>query len=264
MQNKFLTQYGPWGVITGASDGIGKALAYQLAQQGLNLILIARREELLQGISADIIKQYKIEVKILSIDLVKSNSLEIIKIFCKEYKIGLFAAIAGFGTSGEFIKNDIKNEINMLEVNCKAVLEQVHFFANIFLMQKRGGIFLMGSLVGFQGVPYSANYAASKAYIQSLAEGLYFELKGYGVDVLCCAPGPVHSGFATRAKMKLANTADPNIIAKGMVKNLGKSITIRPGFLAKFLGWSLITLPRFFRILVMKNIMHNFTMHQKN
>ncbi len=181
----------------------------------------------------------------------------------KDLDIGLFAAVAGYGTSGEFIRNSISEEVNMIDVNCRAVIEQVHYFAKMFAQKKRGGIILMGSLVGFQGVPNSANYAATKAFIQTFAEGLHFELKPYGVDVLAVAPGPVDSGFAKRADMRMGQAASPMEIGSGAVAALGKRITVRPGFLSKFLGWSLATLPRVWRVIAMKSIMGKFTAHKK-
>ncbi|MCG6149794.1 SDR family NAD(P)-dependent oxidoreductase [Leptospira levettii] len=120
---------------------------------------------------------------------------------------------------------------------------------------ERKGLILFGSLVGFQGVPWASTYAATKAFIQSFAEGLYWEYKKSGVDVISVAPGPVQSGFGERAGMLMGNAQETRGIAKKVLKNLGKSITIRPGFLSKFLGYSLILLPRYLRTLLLKQIM---------
>ncbi len=148
-------------------------------------------------------------------------------------------------------------------MNCRAVVSLTHHYGNLFRNQKRGGIILFGSLVGFQGAPRAANYAATKAYIQTLAEGLRVEMKPFGVDVLSVAPGPVHTGFATRAKMNLGNGAEkPEVIAKGALAALGRRATVRPGFLAKFLGYSLSTAPRFIRVMIMTAIMGGMTKQQ--
>jgi uncharacterized protein len=266
MSKAFLKKYGTWAVVTGASDGIGRALAIELAKKGLNLFLIARRQQVLKEVEAEIKSVAKVEVKSLALDVGAPESSK--KIFdaidAHNIDCGLFAAVAGFGTSGNFIDCNIAHELNMLDVNCKAVVEQTHFFAKRFVSQKRGGIILMGSLVGFQGTPTAANYAASKAYVQSFAEGLHFELAQHHVDVLAVAPGPVFSGFSKRADMKMGSAAHPEDVARGIVRDLGHTITSRPGFLSKFLGWSLAFLPRYLRIRIMHSIMGGMTKHQHN
>lgn len=97
--------------------------------------------------------------------------------------IGLLVASAGFGTSGPFVDSDLESELEMIDVNCRAVAALGHHFGRRFANQRRGGMILMSSLVAFQGVPRAANYAATKAYVQSLAEGLRIELAPFGVDV---------------------------------------------------------------------------------
>ena len=122
-------------------------------------------------------------------------------------------------------------------------------------MQKRGGIILLSSIVAFQGVPGSANYAATKAYVQSLAEGLALELKPFGVDVLAVAPGPVNTGFAKRAGMHMGKALAAKDIAQVSLNALGKRTTTRPGWLSKLLGYSLAMLPRWGRTRVLKQVM---------
>ncbi len=123
------------------------------------------------------------------------------------------------------------------------------------IRQGRGGIVLFGSLLGFHGAPFSATYAATKGFVQSFAEGLRAELKPLGVSVLSVAPGPVGTGFASRAGMQMAQSATPETVARGALAALGRLGTVRPGFLAKFLGWSLAMLPRPGRVRVMGLIM---------
>jgi short-subunit dehydrogenase len=117
--------------------------------------------------------------------------------------------------------------------------------------------------VAFQGVPYSANYAATKAYIQSLAEALHVELKPYGVDVLAAAPGPVNSEFASRANMKMGNVLKPEDVGIPILKALGRKSTVLPGTLSKVLVYSLRTLPRWAKVRAMKVVMGGMTKHQR-
>jgi uncharacterized protein len=120
----------------------------------------------------------------------------------------------------------------------------------------------LSSIVAFQGVPHAANYAATKAYVQSLAEGIRQELSPFGVDVLVCAPGPVQSGFAQRADMKMGATATPTAVARASLAKLPGGGTVRPGFLSKLLGWSLALLPRWGRVQIMTLIMGRMTNHR--
>ena len=121
---------------------------------------------------------------------------------------------------------------------------------------------LMSSLVGWQGTPFAAHYAATKAYVQSLAEAMHAELKGSGVDVLASAPGPVNSGFAARANMRMGAAATPADIAKASLAALGRRRTVVPGLLSKVLTYSLVLLPRAARTRVMGQIMRSMTKHQ--
>lgn len=117
------------------------------------------------------------------------------------------------------------------------------------------GIVQFGSLVGFNGAPLSATYAANKGFLQSFAEGIAAEMRPHGVSVLSVAPGPVGTGFAARAGMQMGQAATPEMVARSALALLGRRATVRPGFLAKSLGWSLAMLPRWDRVRVMGVIM---------
>jgi short-subunit dehydrogenase len=176
--------------------------------------------------------------------------------------VGLLVAAAGFGTSGPFIASPLGGEQEMLAVNCRAVLMLSHEFASRFVARGRGGLVLMSSLLAFQGTPRAAHYAATKAYIQTLAEGLREELRPLGVDVIACAPGPIHSGFGTRADMQMSFAQAPEVVARKTLRALGRRSTVRPGWLSKFLEMSLSMLPRWGRVKVMGLVMRGMTAHQ--
>lgn len=147
----------------------------------------------------------------------------------------------------------------MLRVNCEALLVLTHHFANRFAKQHRGGIVLLSSIVAFQGAPYAAHYAATKAYVQTLAEGISSELKEQGVDVLAAAPGPVRSGFESRASMKMVNALDPHHVGLPILKALGRQTTVFPGSLSKVLITGLRTVPRWGKIKIMEKVMKGMT-----
>lgn len=172
-------KYGSWAVVTGASDGIGKAFAIALAQSGFSLVLVARRHELLEQLAQDLISRFGIECNIVSADLATPNGVNLVIQQTQALDVGLLIAAAGYGTSGAFVDAPIDEELAMIDLNCRAVVALTHHFAKCFKQRGRGGIVLMSSIIAFQGTAQAANYAATKAFIQAFSEGLRIELKPY-------------------------------------------------------------------------------------
>lgn len=262
-KQRLKNQYGDWAIVTGASSGIGLELATQLAEAGFNLIVNARNEERLIKVAQQL-QSHKIEVKSVVADLSDKGGVEKIIQSSQGLKVGLLINNAGYGTSGLFVESSLDAEINLLRVNCEAVLVLTHFFAQQFKQQGRGGIIFLSSLVAFQGVPCAANYAASKAYIQSFAEALAVELKPFGVDVLAAAPGPVETGFGQRANMKMDNAMSPDLLGVPILTALGKRTNVVPGLLSKVLTYTLRTAPRSIKVKIMQKVMAGFTQHQRS
>jgi uncharacterized protein len=262
MQDKFRARYGPWAVVTGASSGIGREIALYLAEAGLNLVLVARSRDVLEQIASDVTARYSIEARVLDIDLAGEKAVEEIEAETSNLDVGLLVAAAGFGTSGLFLDSTLEQEIEMLNVNCRALLSLSLHFGRRLASRGRGGIILMSSIVAFQGVPNSAHYAATKAYVQSLAESLHIELSPLGVDVLSSAPGPVHSGFAARADMRINGAMKPVDVAKQTLDSLGGKFTVLPGLLSKLILYSLAPLPRPMRARIVGMVMAGMTKHK--
>lgn len=195
--------------------------------------------------------------KIVVTDLATAQGRQLLEEACSGVDVGLLIASAGFGSSGAFLESNLSVELEMIEVNCGALMAQCRFFGRRFVERKRGGIILAASLVGFQGVPFAANYAATKAYVQSLAEALHLELRRFGVDVIASAPGPVHSGFAARAKMTMNVAIDPDVVARASLRALGRTSVVTPGALSKLLTYSLAPLPRALRSRIMARVMYS-------
>jgi uncharacterized protein len=248
-------RFGPTALITGASDGIGRAFALQLAEQGFDLVLVARRGSVLQELALDLGTRFGVDVRVLAMDLSDPLAVPELMRQTETAPIGLVVAAAGFGSIGAFLDRDVLSEVNMVDLNCRSVVELSFGFGQRMAAQGRGGLVLFGSLVGFNGAPLSATYAATKGFVQSFAEGIAAEMRPHGVSVLSVAPGPVGTGFAARAGMQMGQAATPEMVARGALAALGKRTTVRPGFLAKFLGWSLAMLPRWGRVQVMGVIM---------
>lgn len=258
-------RYGPWALVTGASDGIGCAIARQLAEAGLHLVLVARRGAVLERLAVELQSYFPIEVTVIALDLARPGSDAELAERTRALDIGLVVAAAGFGTSGRLLDASLDDELAMIDVNARSVVSLVHTFGARLARRRRGGIVLMSSLLAFQGVARAATYAATKAFVQTLAEGVRHELSADGVDVIAVAPGPVRSGFATRARMTMSFAQTPDSVATAVLRALRrrKGGTIRPGFLSKFLEASLAILPRFGRVRMMKRIMASMTRESK-
>lgn len=251
----FRRRFGPAALITGASDGIGRAFAEALAAQGLDLVLVARRETVLQELARDLSARHGVKVDVIAADLSAPGATADILGRTAALPVGLLVAAAGFGSVGPFLDLDAATEANMVDVNCRSVVELTHGLAARMARAGRGGIVLFSSVVGFSGAPYSATYAATKGFIQSFAEGLAPELRPRGISVLSVAPGPVGTGFAARAGMRMGTAEAPDTVARVSLAALARGGTVRPGFLARLLGWSLATMSRRGRVRVLGGIM---------
>ena len=259
MNAAFRHRYGPWALVTGGSRGIGRAIAGELAARGLDLVLVARESPDLHETADHIRTIHAVACEALPADLGAERGVAAVLDRLRGLDAGLLVNAAGFGTAGAFVDTDAGDEADLLAVNALAPLRLSHALAPRLVARGRGGLVFLSSIVAFQGVPRAANYAASKAYVQSLAEALALELRPHGVDVLASAPGPVHSGFAARAGMVLGRAADPADVAAATVAALGGGGTVRPGALAKLLGASLATAPRGLRVRIMAAIMAGMT-----
>ncbi|MDV6277800.1 SDR family oxidoreductase [Rhodococcus erythropolis] len=188
-------------VVTGASSGIGVALAEGLAQRGYSLILIARREDRLRELAARLAQRYGIETEIRSVDL--SDRVERAKL-CDELAtrdIAVLCNNAGFATYGELAAANPERERQQVELNSVAVHDLILAVLSPMLARGVGAILITGSTAGNQPGPNNATYAASKAFVNTLAESLHSELVGTGVQCTLLAPGPVRTEYAEVAEV---------------------------------------------------------------
>lgn len=255
-------RYGRWAVVTGASDGIGRAFALRLGALGFDVVLVARRGALLEALARELAERHRVETRCVALDLGQPGSVEALLAATRGLDVGLLVAAAGFGTSGPFVEADLGEELAMIDLNCRSVVALTHALGQRFVAQRRGGIVLMSSLLAFQGVPRAANYAATKAFVQTLAEGIRIELAPFGVDVVASAPGPIRSGFAARATMQMGQAGSPEEVARATLGALGRRGTVRPGWLSKLLEASLALLPRWGRVRALGVVMAGMTRHR--
>ncbi|MGZ4061415.1 MAG: SDR family NAD(P)-dependent oxidoreductase [Bacteroidia bacterium] len=250
----FKSKYGPWAIVAGASEGLGAAFAEELANRGLNLILIARRSEKLEVLSKDLKEKYPIDIKCHMADLadlVQTKHL----VSQLEKNIGLLVYNAAYAPIGHFETIAEEDLIKIVDVNVRSPLMMTKLLLPQMIEKRKGGIVLMSSLAGAQGSPNIATYAASKAFNTILAEGLWSELKKHNIDVTASCAGAISTpGYKNAQSAKDApGTLSAAKVALETLNALGKGPTTVPGFtnkIARFFMGRLFS--RKFAISIMK------------
>jgi short-subunit dehydrogenase len=182
--------FGEWAIIAGATEGIGEQFSLQLAKKGMNILLIARKQEGLDKVSKQITDNYpSVKTETLSLDLSDPELTKKVSAFAAGKEIGLVVYNAVYSYIGDFVDDTLESQQLCLDVNCKGPLTFINVFKNQMIQRKRGAILLVSSMSGFQGSAMVSTYAASKAFVTVLAEGLWFELKEHGVHVMACVAG---------------------------------------------------------------------------
>src|SRR5258705_1105841 len=186
-----------WALITGASAGIGVALAEELASGGTKLVLTARRRDRLEELARRLAETYKISTEVFPADLADASALERIFAFTKQkgIEIDLLINNAGCGQYGEFHSVEKQRLLDMVQVNCSAVVHLTRLYLPEMIERHRGDVLILASTASFQAVPYISTYAATKAFDLLFAEGLAEEVKPYGVRVCALCPGSTESEF---------------------------------------------------------------------
>ena len=183
------TKFGPWVIIAGASSGFGKEFAHQLAADGLNLVLVARRINLLEDLGKSLAKEFGIQYQTIEADLAEESSIKKIAEVTKDIDIGFLIANAGGGTVGKFLSFDEKDIKSTLQLAVMNYASLIHHFGRRLEKRGKGGILLMGAMGAAHGIPYLLKDSAPRAYIEALGKGLHYELKKTGVHVTVLLPG---------------------------------------------------------------------------
>ncbi|MBI3484496.1 MAG: SDR family oxidoreductase [Acidobacteria bacterium] len=199
---------GKWALITGASAGIGWALAEQLAAGGTHLVLTARRKARLDELAAKLSSKHGVQVETFAADLGQPGALDAIFAYTqgKGIAVELLVNNAGFGAHGEFQQIGLARQLEMVQVNVSAVLHLTHLFLPSMIERRSGDILIVASTAGFQGVPYISAYAATKAFDLLFAEGLAEEVRKYGVRVCALCPGSTATEFHEVAKQSVSGS----------------------------------------------------------
>ncbi|WP_239339106.1 SDR family oxidoreductase [Frankia sp. CiP3] len=186
----------PWAVVTGASSGIGEALARGLAAHGHPLWLVARRGDVLERLAKELRAAHGVDIEISVCDLADRGQRARLRDALAAVPVAVLCNNAGFPTCGALTANDPAREIEEVEVNVAAVHDLTLAVLPGMVERRCGAILFTGSTAGVQPVPTAATYAASKAFVNSFAEALHEEMAGTGVTCTLLAPGPVRSEFS--------------------------------------------------------------------
>lgn len=227
----FRERYGPWALVAGASEGLGAEFATQLAAKGLNLVLIARRQELLDELCDRLTREYTIEVRTLALDLAREDLSAVITEATSDIEVGLLVHNAAVSMIGPYFETSLEDHLREVAVNCRAPMTLAYTLGLPMLKRGRGGILLMSSLGGAQGTALLVNYTATKAYNRLLAEGLWDELRGQGVDVVACCPAAVSTpGYLASAPRGSMSAMTPQAVVTDALTALGKGPVTIPGW----------------------------------
>jgi len=241
-----------YALVTGASSGIGKSLALQLAARGYTVLLTARSEERLKELADLIATQYNVESLYLPLDLSAESAAKSLSNWCADLAVvpNVLVNNAGYGLWGNFTELNLDEQVNMHRLNTEAVIRLSFAILPLLKQHKQSYILNVSSTAAYQPVPTLGVYAAGKSFVLSFSRALRAELKGSAVSISCLCPGPTATGFAHRAGLDaLAKLAEkfnmsPDLVAAEGLKGLFKGkAEIIPGFLNRFSAFGAIHAP---------------------
>ena len=223
----FAARYGPWALVAGASEGIGASIAQKLAERNVDLVLVARRAEPLEDLAERLRRSYRVKVIPQVADLGSSRVIPELHAATASLDVGLLVYNAAHAPISAYLDLDVQEHLRTVDVNVRGPLRLSHYFGRRLVERGKGGIVLLSSIVGLQGTARLANYAATKAYNTILAEGLWYELRDRGVDVLACVAGPTltpgyRSSTGGASGHAIARPMNPDDVAEQALRQLGR------------------------------------------
>jgi len=234
-------RFGPWALVTGASSGIGKEFGQQIAASGINIVLVARREDLLNEVGVQFSKRYGVEHRVVVLDVSREDFIGRLASATNDLDIGLVVSNAGTGNPGEFLKLDRQLLEKTLRLNTMSHLNIAHYFGGKLAERRRGGLILVGAMGAENGIPCMANDGGAKAYVHSLGEALHYEFKPLGVYVTVLAAGVTNTAvlekFALDPKtMPMKPMSVEQCVSEGLSGLLKNRSRIVPGRLNRIMN----------------------------
>ena len=216
-------RYGAWALVTGASSGIGRALACALAAEGLSVVLVADDADGLETAAADV-RAHDVEARTCCVDLGRPEFLTDVRAATQGIEIGLLANNASFGGVGKFMTLPLDTYDAMIAVNTRAYVALTHAYLPQMLDAGRGALIFVSSLNAQAPIANSSVYTATKAFDLFFGGALWWELRDTGVDVLVLQPGPTRTGFQAKAQTHVASWAmEPEEVVSEALEALGTS-----------------------------------------
>jgi uncharacterized protein len=237
----FRSRYGPWALVAGASEGLGAEFARQLAQIGLHVVLVARRQILLEEMAASLERAHGIQTRPIAVDLAQPDAASVLREKTSDLDVGLVVYNAAVSPIGPFLEQDLQSKLRAIDVNCRTPLMMAHEFGRAMLPRKRGGFLIVCSMSAFQGSPLLATYAATKAFGLVLGETLWEEFGRHGIDALAFCAGPTrtpnYEGSQPRKLTRFTPAPmEPEAVVREALVTLGRKPSARAGWNNKFTG----------------------------
>ncbi len=227
----FAERFGRWGLVAGASEGLGAAFAEGLARRGVDVVLVARRRALLDALAARIEADFQRAARVVEADLATPEGIEGVAAATADLEIGALIYNAAFAPIGAFHERGLDELLRVVDVNVRAPVALTRRMIEPMIARGRGGVVLMSSLAGQQGAPRIATYAATKAFNLVLAEGLWSELAPHGVSVVASCAGAIRTpGYANASAKEAPGTLDAARVAERSLDALGRGPRTTPGF----------------------------------
>ncbi len=241
-----------YAIVTGASKGIGRAIAEELAASKFDLILVARSGDLLEKVAAEIGERYGVQAAWLALDLSAADSSQKIYDWCRErgYGVQVLVNNAGYGLSGPFEKYNMEETMNMMALNMSAPIRLTRLFLPLLKTQPKAYILNVASSAAYQAVPLLSLYSATKAFVLFFSRGLSQELSGSNVSVTCVCPGATDTDFPSRAQIgekglkaaarfNMTPKSVASLAVKGMLTGKTEVVTGFVNKLGVFMAWLL-------------------------
>ncbi len=238
----FRERYGRWAVVAGASEGLGAAFAEALAARGLDLLLVARRADVLEDLARELGERHGVEVVPLALDLADPGFAGALGAALADREVGVAVYNAAYSFVAPLLERPLADALRVVDVNVNGPLRFTHAVVPPMLARGRGALVIMSSLAGFTGSPRLAAYAASKAFLTTLAEGLWAELRPGGVDVIASCAGAIRTPNYQRmlgGGKEAPGTMAPLAVVEETLHALGRGPVVVPGTVNKLASFFL-------------------------
>ena len=247
MKNDWKKRYGDWAIVTGASSGLGVDFVRQLARKGMNIILVARRVDMMIAIAEEVENECNVKTQVIGQDLIESDAVDNIRKEVGDKEIGVLINNAGYGALGKFHENDYDYQVEMVTLNCVVPVALTHAFIEPMVKRGKGAVIFLASTAAYQGVPFFSVYAATKSFNLFRAEGLWGEYRKQGIDIMGLSPGYTATEFQSHAHIKRNKGPAPakseNVVELA-IRRLGKRPSVIHGIINNIGAFSLRFVPR--------------------